>query len=192
MTDVLLDVTKEKENTTLIDTLEADMAAFVVENAGFNSFADVEVVLDQSREIIKIAVTYDVALKSVVGIKTEAVKKDLIDRATAARTEALKLIRTLAPEEWATSDAYAVEKAKLEIVKSTIDSYLKYADVKEEALMAERYENTVKGHMAKATVEALAALELTGKDVNTMISDITYAIDDAFKNIGAGTPGTLV
>lgn len=185
MTDVLLDVTKEKDNITLIDTLEADMAAFVVENAGFNSFADVEVVLEQSREIIEIAVTYDVALKSVGGIKTEAVKKDLIDRATAARTEALKLIRTLAPEAWATSDAYAVEKAKLEIVKSTIDSYLKYADVKEEALMAERYENTVKGHMAKATVEALAALELAGKDVDTMIADITYAIDDAFKNIGA-------
>ena len=53
--------------------------------------------------------------------------------------------------------------------------------------MAERYEKTVKSHMAKATVEALAALELTGKGVDDMVSEISYSIDDAFAKIGTTT-----
>ena len=39
-------------------------------------------------------------------------------------------------------------------------------------------------YMAKATVEALAALELTGKGVDDMVDDISYSIDDAFAKIG--------
>ena len=188
----LLDATKETANKALLDTLKADMVEFTAENAGFNCFVESEgteytnreVIIDQSREIIEIALIYDEAITKVESIGNDAVKTDLKARALEARKAALDLILSLDPTEWADSDAYAVEKAKLEIVKNTINSYLTYAPEKGEDKMAQRYENTVKSHMAKATVDALAALELTGKGVDDLIGEISYSIDDAFAKIG--------
>lgn len=175
-----------------IDTVEAEMIVFTLDNAGFNCFVASEdgkytnraVIIAQSREIMEIAAIYDRAIKNVGAITPEDVKKDLTDRATAARTAALKLIRELDPEAWETSAAYAIEKAKLEVVEKTIAAYIEYAPEKGDALMTSCYWNSVVHHIdGNVTVEALAKFENRGEGVEELIKEASSAVTAFFKAI---------
>ena len=188
----LLDATKETANKALLDTLKADMVAFTAENAGFNCFVESEgttytnreIIVDQSYVLIEIAVVYAKAIANVESIATVAVKEDLKARATAARDAAVELILTLPADEWEDSDAFGIEIAKLFVVEETIALYINYVPEKTEEAMAERYENTVKTHINKLTVEKLAAYKLAGEDVEDLIDDVVASIEDAFAKIG--------
>ena len=176
--NALLDATQEAANKAKIDKLEEDMIAFTVENEGFNCFVEREVILDQSRAFIDIAVIYAEAIANVELIATEAVKADLKARATAARDAAVELILTLDVEAWATSNEFAIEIAKLNVVQQTIDLYLYYAPVKGEEAVAERYENSVKSLIVnRITVEKL------GDSVDALIKDTVATIDHVFADI---------
>ena len=175
-----------------IDSVEAEMIVFTFDNAGFNCFVASEdgkytnraVIIAQSREIMEIAAIYDRAIKNVGAITPEDVKKDLTDRATAARTAALKLIRELDPEAWETSAAYAIEKAKLEVVEKTIAAYIEYAPEKGDALMTSCYWNSVVHHIdGNVTVEALAKFENRGEGVEELINEASSAVTAFFKAI---------
>ena len=190
--NALLDATKADENNALIAALEADMIAFTAENADFNCFVasegtaytNREVIIDQSRAIIEIAVIYAQAIANVELIATEAVKADLKARATAARDEAVELILTLDVEAWATSNEFAIEIAKLSVVQQTIDLYLNYADTKGEIAVAERYENSVKSLIInRITVEKLAEQQKVGNGVAELIKDTVDTINNVFDEI---------
>lgn len=185
----LLDVTLTEAYTEIINAVEADMKAFTEKNAGFNCFVahegtdyiNREVIIDQSREIMQIANIYAKAIENVDSVKPDAVQNDLTERATAARTEALKLIRTLDPEAWATSDEYAIEKAKLQVVEQTIVAYV--AAAKDEALMASCYWNSVVPHIdGNVTVESLIKFENQGKTVKNLVEDVVASVSNFIAN----------
>ena len=190
--NALLDATKATENDALIDALEADMIAFTAENEGFNCFVasegtaytNREVIIDQSRAIVDIAVIYAQAIANVELIVTEDVKADLKARATAARDAAVELILTLDVEAWADSNEFAIEIAKLSVVQQTIDLYLYYAPVKGEVAVAERYENSVKSLIVnRITVEKLAEHQKVGNGVAELIKDTVETINNVFAEI---------
>ena len=189
--NALLDATKATENDAMIDALEADMDAFTKENAYFNCFVvsagttytNREIIIDQSRAIIDIAVIYADAIKNVELIVTEAVKADLKDRAIAARDAAVELILTLDVEAWASSDEFKIELAKLSVVKETIDLYLEYAPIKGEVAVAERYENSV-----ISLIVNRISVERLGDDVNVLIADTVATIENVFAEIIVNLP----
>ena len=102
----------------------------------------------------------------------------------AARNAAVELILTLDVEAWATSNEYAIEIAKLNVVQQTIDLYLNYADTKGEIAVAERYENSVKSLIInRITVEKLAEQQKVGNGVAELIKDTVDTINNVFDEI---------
>ena len=187
--NALLDATKATENYAKIDVLEADMKAFTDEmNEGFNCFvasadgkySNREVIIDQSRAIVNIAVIYADAIENVELIETQAVKEDLKTRAEDARDAAVELILSKDVEALAASNEYALEVAKLSVVEKTIDLYLYYAPIKGEVAVAERYENSVKFILnSYITVDKLAQT----KDVQALIDETENMIINVFDPI---------